>query len=172
MDIRGHLHQAVRGLRRHPGLTLAATATLAVGIGAALTMAGLVEHVLLRPFPVQEQQRVVVAWGRFHSSGFGHVPLSYPTVRAIGERTRVLEQVAALDYNGAWSEVGRFGDRGASVRIGVVTGDLFSTLGVRPMLGRLLTPADDRLGAAPVAVLSPGSGSAGSAETRWSWGSR
>jgi len=156
VDLSLDLRQGIRSLRRHLGLTLAATATLGLGIGAALTMAGIVEHVLLRPFPVREQNRVVVAWGVFQSSGFGHVPLSYPKIKAIAERTQVFEQVAAIDYNGAWAEVGRVGDRAAPVRIGVFSGNLFSTLGVAPVLGRLLAPADDRLGAAPVAVLSEG----------------
>jgi hypothetical protein len=148
VDLSLDLRQGIRSLRRHLGLTLAATATLGLGIGAALTMAGIVEHVLLRPFPVREQNRVVVAWGVFQSSGFGHVPLSYPKIKAIAERTQVFEQVAAIDYNGAWAEVGRVGDRAAPVRIGVFSGNLFSTLGVAPVLGRLLAPADDRLGSA------------------------
>jgi predicted permease len=156
VDLSLDLRQGIRSLRRHLGLTLAATATLGLGIGAALTMAGIVEHVLLRPFPVREQNRVVVAWGVFQSSGFGHVPLSYPKIKAIAERTHVFEQVAAMDYNGAWAEVGRVGDRAAPVRIGVFSGNLFSTLGVAPVLGRLLAPADDRRGAARVAVLSEG----------------
>jgi putative ABC transport system permease protein len=40
--------------------------------------------------------------------------------------------------------------------MGVVTGELFPTLGVAPLLGRTLAPGDDRLGAAPVAVISEG----------------
>lgn len=150
------LRQGIRSLHRHLGLTLAASATLALGIGAAVTMAGIVEHVLLRPFPVRDQSRVALAWGVFQSSGFGHVPLSYPTIRKIGERTRVFEQVAWMDYNGAWSLAGRVGGQAGPVRIGVVGGTLFPTLGVAPVLGRLLAPADDRLGAEPVAVISEG----------------
>jgi predicted permease len=154
MDMSLDIRQGVRSLRRHRGLTLAAITTLGLGIGAALTMAGIVEHVLLRPLPVREQDRILVSWGVFESSGFGHVPLSHSTMRALAERTRVFEQLAGVDYNGVWADVGRVGDRAVPQRIGVVTGDLFSTLGVAPLLGRTLSAEDDRIGAAPVAVLS------------------
>jgi hypothetical protein len=89
MDMSLDIRQGIRSLRRHRGLTLAAIATLGLGIGAALTMAGIVEHVLLRPLPVREQDRILVSWGVFQSSGFGHVPLSHSTMRALAERTRV-----------------------------------------------------------------------------------
>ena len=135
-------------------MTLAAAITLGLGIGAALTMAGIVEHVLLRPLPVREQGRVLVSWGVFQSSGFGHVPLSHSTMRALAERTRVFEQLAGVDYNGVWADVGRVGDRAVPFPLGIVTGDLFSTLGVAPLLGRTLSAEDDRVGAAPVAIIS------------------
>jgi predicted permease len=154
MEISLDIRQGVRSLRRHRGLTLAAVTTLGVGIGAALTMAGIVEHVLLRPLPVREQDRILVSWGVFQSSDFGHVPLTHSTMRALAERTRVFEQLAGVDYNGVWADVGRVGDRAVPQRIGVVTGELFSTLGVAPVLGRTLAADDDRIGAAPVAVLS------------------
>ncbi len=150
LDVR----HAIRSLRRHWRLTLAATATLGVGIGAALTMAGIVEHVLLRPLPVREQDRILVSWGVFQSSGFGHVPMSHATMRALAERTRVFERLAGVDYNGVWADVGRVGDRAVPYHIGAVTGELFPTLGVAPLLGRMLTAGDDQVGAAPVAVIS------------------
>ena len=150
------VRHALRSLRRHWRLTLAATATLGLGIGAALTMAGIVEHVLLRPLPVREQDRILVSWGVFQSSGFGHVPISHATMTALAERTRVFERLAGVDYNGVWADVGRVDDRAVPYRIGVVTGELFPTLGVAPLLGRTLTAGDDQVGAAPVAVISEG----------------
>ena len=119
-------------------------------------MAGIVEHVLLRPLPVREQDRILVSWGVFQSSGFGHVPMSHTTMRALAERTRVFERLAGVDYNGVWADVGRVGDRAVPYRIGAVTGELFPTLGVAPLLGRMLAAGDDQVGAAPVAVISEG----------------
>lgn len=156
MDLTLELRHALRSLRRHRGLTLAAAVTLGLGIGATLTMAGIIEHILLRPLPVREQSRVLVSWGVFQSSGFGHVPLAHATMRAIAERTRVFERLAGVDYNGVWADVGRVNDQAVPYRIGVVTGELFPTLGVVPLLGRVLAAGDDRVGAAPVAVISEG----------------
>jgi hypothetical protein len=62
-------------------------------------MAGIVQHVLLRPLPVVEQDRVVVSWGVFQSSGFGHVPLTHATMLEVAARTRVFERIAGVDYN-------------------------------------------------------------------------
>ena len=143
-------------MRRHWRLTLAATATLGLGIGAALTMAGIVEHVLLRPLPVRDQGRVLVSWGVFESSGFGHVPLSHWTVRALAERSRAFERLAGVDFNGVWAEVGRADGRAVPYQVGVVMGELFPTLGVAPLLGRMLSGDDDRVGAPRVAVISEG----------------
>ena len=47
---------------------------LGLGIAAAATMYAVVNEVLLRPLPVRDQSRLVVAWGAFESSGFVHVP--------------------------------------------------------------------------------------------------
>ena len=152
LDIR----QGIRSLQRHRVLALTATVTLGLGIGAALTMAGIVDRVLLRPHPVRDQDRVVVAWGVFESSRFGHVPFSAPILTAIAERTRVFEQVAGVDYNGSWPAIARIDDRTTTVRLSSVGGDFFATLGVAPVIGRMLTAADDRRGAAPVIVISRG----------------
>ena len=156
MDPKLEFRHAFRSLRRHRTLTLAAAVTLGLGIGAALTMAGIIEHVLLRPLPVREQSRVFVSWGVFQSSGFGHVPLTHATMRAIADRTRVFERLAGVDYNGVWADVGRVDGQAVPYRIGVVSGELFPTVGVVPLLGRLLAPDDDRVGAAPVTVISEG----------------
>ncbi|MBA2457824.1 MAG: ABC transporter permease, partial [Gemmatimonadales bacterium] len=156
MNLTLDLRHALRGMRRRPGVTLATVLTLGLGIGTAATMYGVVDEVLLRPLPVRQEHRVVVAWGAFQASGFGHVPLSYPTLTAVRDRSRVFEQLAAVDYNGAWSVVGRTGGEPVPLRIGVVAGDLFPVLGVSSTLGRVLAAEDDRVGAAPVAVISEG----------------
>jgi putative ABC transport system permease protein len=119
-------------------------------------MFGVVDDVLLRPLPVREQDRLVVAWGAFQTSSFGHVPLSYSAFTTIRRRSQVFEQLAAVDYNGTWSVIGRAGGEALPLRLGVVAGDLFTVLGVPPVLGRVLTGEDDRVGTAPVAVISYG----------------
>jgi putative ABC transport system permease protein len=156
MDFSLDLRQALRGMRRGRSLTLATVLILGLGVGSAATMYAVVDQILLRPLPVRDQNRLVVAWGAFQASSFGHVPLSYSNVSAIRDRSRVFEQIAALDYNGAWAVVGRTGTEPAPLRLGVVAGDLFGTLGVPPAFGRALSGEDDRIGATPVAVISHG----------------
>jgi putative ABC transport system permease protein len=156
MDFSLDIRQALRGMRRGRALTLATVLILGLGIGSAATMYAVVHQILLRPLPVRDQSRLVVVWGAFQASSFGHVPLRYSTLSAIRDRSRVLEQVAGLDYNGGWAVVGRAGTEVTPLRLGVVAGDLFGTLGVQPTFGRALTSEDDRIGAAPVAVISHG----------------
>ena len=150
------MRMALRAMRRRPVVTLATVFTLGLGIATAATMFGVVQNVLLRPLPVRDQDRLVVAWGVFQASGFGHVPLSYPAFTTIRRRSQVFEHLAALDYNGSWQVYGRAGAEVAPLRIGVLAGDLFNVLGISPVLGRVPRAEDDRVGAAPVAVISEG----------------
>lgn len=156
MSLTKEMRRALRTMRRRPAVTLATALTLGLGIGTAATMFGVVQNVLLRPLPVRDQDRLVVTWGVFQASGFGHVPLSYPAFTAIRRRSRVFEQLAALDYNGSWAVYGRAGADVIPMRIGVVAGDFFNVLGIFPVLGRVPRADDDRVGAAPVAVISEG----------------
>jgi putative ABC transport system permease protein len=156
MDFSLDVRQALRGMRRGRALTLATVLILGLGIGSGATMYAVVDKVLLRPLPVRDQNRLVVAWGVFQASSFGHVPLSYSNLSAIRDRSRVFEQLAGVDYNGAWAVVGRTGTEAVPLRVGVVAGDFFGTLGVSPRIGRTLDGEDDRIGAAPVAVISQG----------------
>jgi putative ABC transport system permease protein len=156
MNVALDVRQALRSMRRRPAVTLATVLTLGLGIGTAATMYGVVQNVLLRPLPVRDQDRLLVSWGAFQASSFGHVPLSYPALTTIRRRSQVFEQLAAIDYNGSWSVYGRAGAEVLPLRIGLVAGDLFNTLGLSPLLGRVLTGEDDQVGAAPVAVISQG----------------
>ena len=156
IDVSLDVRQALRGMRHRRTLTLATVLILALGVGSAAAMYAVVEQVLLRPLPVRDQSRLVVAWGAFQSSSFGHVPLSHSSLSAIRQRSRVFQQVAGLDYNGSWGVVGRTGAEAMPLRLGVVAGDFFATLGMQAELGRMLNLEDDRVGAAPVTVISRG----------------
>src|SRR5262245_23962536 len=148
------LRLAGRMLGRARAFTIAAVLTLSVGIAGTTIMFALVHGVLLRPLPLPDPDRVVVAWTEPLTEQTSHFPLLVEEVRALEGSGGVFERVAGVGYNGAVRTV--VSERGAAsyVRVTPVTGDFFAVLGIEPLLGRALTPADDVTGAEPVAVVT------------------
>lgn len=140
------VRQATRMLRASPGFTFVAVLSLALGIGANTAIFSLINAVMLKSLPVQEPEALVSV-----SSGqFGAV-FSNPLWESFRQRQTALANVAAF------SPVSFTLNDGGEVRRIVgnwVSGDFFTTLGVRPEVGRLLQASDDTRGCAPVAVLS------------------
>src|SRR5262245_40098075 len=145
---------AVRSLLRAKEISVTAVVTLAVGIAGTTVMFALVDGVLLRPLPVRDQHRLVVAWAELPSSGATHWPLLLRDVETIRESSRLLERVAAVGYNGALPLVVIERDAASYVRAAAVGGDFFGVLGVDAILGRALSRADDVDGAENVLVIS------------------
>jgi putative ABC transport system permease protein len=145
---------ALRTLRRNALFTLSVAATLAIGIGAATAVFGVVNGVLLEPLPIRDQARVVVLRKEQLVGNDALVPFSVSQLRAYAAETRVLEAVAGAQYDGAWPVTMRDGDRALSVTTAVVSGELFGVLGARPVVGRLLTANDDVVGGPRVGVIS------------------
>ncbi|MCM2257113.1 MAG: ABC transporter permease [Vicinamibacteria bacterium] len=146
------LRFALRMLRRQPGFTAAAVATLALGIGGSTAVFGLVDGVLLRPLPVREPERLMLIWE--HSPRDNDHNVANPAnVLEWRRRATSFEQIAAF---APWSA--SLSGRGEPVRLslGAATANLFETLGVAPLLGRSLVAGDDVEGAPRVAVLSEG----------------
>ncbi|PYQ05934.1 MAG: hypothetical protein DMF83_13800 [Acidobacteria bacterium] len=150
------LSVAGRGLRRAKGFTAAAVLTLALGITATTVMFALVQGVLLRPLPVRDQEKLLVAWKELASSGFGHYPFRAPELEVLRAHSRLLENVAGVDYNGAWPYLAVENDSAAFLQCVSVTGDFFGTVGVQPIRGRTLDRDDDLDGAENVLVISHG----------------
>jgi len=148
------LRLAARRLRRRPGRAATGVATLALGIAASTAAFGAVQHVLLAPLPVTEQDELVVLWHRSAESALEHVPLSSDQFDAAREATTALVDVAAMETLGAWPTTAEGPDGPFVVNRVRVAGDFFGVLGARPAAGRLLDARDDQLGAAPVAVVS------------------
>ena len=138
-----------RSLFRQKGFTLAALATLALGIGANTAVYTVIRHVLLAPLPYHEPDRAAVIWSKWR--GFDKTWVSDAEV--IDYQTRV----GAFEQVGAWSvqQVNLTGG-GDPIRIGaaLVTPNLFPTLGVRPFLGRSFTDAEAAQVPSTVVILS------------------
>lgn len=145
------LRHAIRVLRASPTFTLAALAVLALGIGANSAIFALANAVLLEPLPVPEPGRLVVLGTSAPDSPNTDFGFSYPGFQDLREGVPAFAGMLAV--SGLRVSVS-YGGQNQRCYGEVVTGDYFTTLGVRPLLGRLLTPDDDKvLGGHPVVVL-------------------
>src|SRR5215813_6538940 len=94
------MRRAARGLARVPGFTAAAVLTLALGIAGTTGMFTLVQGVLLRPLPVRDSDQLIVGWLQNRASGASHWPIVATSVDTIARSSRLLIDVAGVDYNG------------------------------------------------------------------------
>lgn len=131
----------LRSLRRSPGFAAVAVGTLAVAIGANAGIFSVVDAVLLKPLPFPAPDRVVYIAGSAPGTEFpDEFGVSAEFYVHYGEESRLLERVSG--YNTGTATL-RVGDRAERVLMGFATWDLFRTLGVMPMIGRLPQPEDD-----------------------------
>jgi putative ABC transport system permease protein len=151
------LGYSLRVLRKSPGFALITIGTLALGIGATTAMFSVVDGVLLKPFPVKDQARLLIVWTSIPERGFSHWPLSYRSYEGMRERVRTVSGLAAHPCSGTLPALLHLDDGSAMpLQRAAVTGNWFDVLGVRARAGRLLTAADDHVGAPHVVVLSTG----------------
>jgi putative ABC transport system permease protein len=148
------VQSAARSLCRAPAFALTAVLTLAVGVAGTVAMIALVRGVLLRPLPVRDQARVVLAWSDLPASGYTHAPFGANQIAALDRAgSRSFEAVAGVDTNGTGSEVVEEDGRTTTLDGSLVAGRFFDVLGTTAVLGRALTAADDVDGAEPVLVI-------------------
>ncbi|MDF1504644.1 ABC transporter permease, partial [Roseisolibacter sp. H3M3-2] len=141
--LRAELRQAARALRAAPAFTAIALLTLALGIGAATAVFGVVHGVLLRPLDYGDAARLAVVRGDGAQSV---VPATY---LAWKRASRTMRLGAAQAWGPALTGVER-----AEQLAGIhVAPDMLALLGVRPAVGRLFTPDEARGANARVAVL-------------------
>jgi predicted permease len=148
------VRSAWRGLWRAKAFSATATLTLSLGITGTVVMFAMVDGVLLRPLPVRDQDRLIVAWKELRSSRFAHYPFGGPDVEAVVEASQLLESGAGVTSNGAVAWVAVEDGSASYVHGALVTGAYFDVLGIRPILGRALVPTDDVAGADNVIVIS------------------
>jgi predicted permease len=150
------VHNACRLLWRAKAFTVTAVVTLALGIAATTAMFALIQGVLLRPLPVYQQDRLILAWKEARTSGSARYPFGQTEILAVAAASQLLEHVAGVTRNGVRRTVVTDGGTSSYANVGLVTGGFFDVLGVQPQLGRALTIADDRDGAEAVIVISSG----------------
>ncbi len=145
------LQYATRTLLRAPGFTLAALATLALGIGANSAIFSMVNGVLLRRLPYANADRVVVVEHPVKSLDAGDIGFSVPELADY--RAEVPKVRGLVEYHSMSFDILGHGDP-RRVQTGVVSADFFNVLGVKAFIGRTFVKGEDLDGAAPVLVLS------------------
>jgi predicted permease len=151
----------LRQFRLSPVFTAAAILTLALGIGGTTAIFTLIHAVMLRSLPVADPARLYRIgdgddccveggpqdrWGMF----------SFPLYERLKAEAPEFEELTAFQAGGQLVSVRREGVNVAArpLRSEYVTGNYFSTFGVRALAGRMFTPEDDKASAPPVAVIS------------------
>ncbi|MGA7314901.1 MAG: ABC transporter permease [Silvibacterium sp.] len=164
------LRYALRMLARSPGFATVAILTLALGIGANSAIFSVIDAVMLRALPAEDPQRLVIfSWSSHHEPKLrGHsmygdcddddhtrdCAFSVPFYEALRSHTATFSGVAAF---AGPLEVGFSGNGPANIARGeYVSGDYFSTVGAKAIVGRPLSPADDVPSASPAIVLDYG----------------
>jgi hypothetical protein len=144
------LRLGIRALIRARGFSTVAVGMLAIGIGATTTMFSAIEGVLLRPLPYREPDRLVAAW---ESRSAEHIRGGVAAATSLDWKssTRSLDELAAYR---PWGFV-LTGDGVPERILGArVSANLFTLLGVTPLLGRTFRPEEDRAGQPRVVLLS------------------
>jgi Acidobacterial duplicated orphan permease len=145
------LRYALRMLAKQPAFTVIAVLTLALGIGANTAMFSVVNAVLLRPLPYPEPDRLIFLRERTNTFESGSV--SYPNYldwRASQRSFTDIVLVRREAFNFATSGGDAPPDRVNGAR---VTFNYLAILGMKPLIGRDLTEADDQPGSAPVVLI-------------------
>jgi len=143
----------LRQLRKTPGFTAIAVMTLALGIGSTTAIFSVVDTVLLHPLAYPESDRILDISLSQRSTGVGGGAVSPADYLDWTARSDVFTYMAA---SRGWPVNLSGGDRPERVRGTMTSGDFFSLFGVRPVLGRTLTPQDSTPGSDHVVVLGYG----------------
>jgi predicted permease len=143
------LRYGVRTLLKSPGFTLVALLALALGIGADSAMFSIVDAVLLRPIPYVQPERLLKVYSS--TENFKRSSVSYPNFLDWQRRSGSFDTMAAYRTDN-FNLTGQVDPE--RLRGEMASATLFEVLGVRPLIGRTFVDAEDRRGAAPVAVLT------------------
>src|SRR5262245_21906192 len=145
------LRYGARMLLKHPGFTLIAILTLALGIGANTAIFSVVNAVMLRPLPYSEPERLVQVWVTNPGANRWGDWVSYPDFLDWREHNTVFDEIGACR---PWPFNLTGGDSPEALWGAYVSASLFTVLGVEPFLGRTFLAEEDQPGGDRVAVIS------------------
>jgi predicted permease len=145
------LKLALRSLSRVPALWITVALTLALGIGANAAIFSVVRAVLLRPLANQDETRLLYLRQSQPGLGVENATFSVPEIEDLSKGLKTITELgtfSSVDF----TIVGLGAPR--EIPAGVVDGHYFEVMGLRPVVGRLLTPSDDGPNAAGAIVLT------------------
>jgi predicted permease len=145
------IHYGLRMLTKNPGYALVAVLTLALGIGANTAIFSVVNGVLLTPLPYRQPDQLVALYSRTADDPRGST--SYLNFLDWARDNHSFSAVAAYRPD-SFSLTGPL--ESERIPAEMVSSSFFPMLGVQPVLGRNFLPAEDQLGASPVAMISGG----------------
>jgi predicted permease len=150
-ELSRELRYAVRLLRKTPGFTVTALATLAICLGANLTIFAVMDSILLRPLPFPEPGRLITMFNTYPKAGVDRDGSSITNFYERRGHIPALESLAMYAYSTAI-----VGEAGSTEREQVtrVTPEFFTTLGVGPVIGRAFTEAETTYKTDNVAILT------------------
>ena len=145
------LRFAARMLRKNPGFTAVAVLTLALGIGANTAIFSVVYAVLLKPLPYGQPEQLVTIFEAQPREGIMGNGWSYPNFAELRANNHSFSEMAGHQQH-QLTLTGR--GEPTVVNTAVVTPELFSVLGEKPVAGRTFLPEEGKPGAPAVVILS------------------
>ena len=149
-ELKSDVRFAIRSLRRSPLFTAVAIVTLSLGIAVTTSIFSVLDHVLLRPFPFTDAERLVLVWTRNNHDN-GKYMNAFPLYQSLRAQQGVFDDMGALWPTVYYVRGSEYPNRFSGRR---ATASLFQTLGVQAQLGRLFTASEERMGRDDVVVLS------------------
>ena len=143
----------LRMLRKNPGFTAVAVLTLALGIGANTAIFSVIDHILLRPLPYHDPDRLALVSQSNFKRGYAQIIITPEELRLWQEQNSVFEELGGEIYD---SRTLTGIERPEHIHCALTTPNFFSVFGVPPILGRTFAEEDKPPGGVRVAVLSHG----------------
>jgi putative ABC transport system permease protein len=147
------IRQTIRSLRNTPGFSIVVVATLALGIGATTAIYSVVRHVVLRPLPYPDPDRLVQIWTSMPEARIEMLALAHAEYLDYRAESRLTDEAGAY-----FSRPMIFTGDGEPAKISAAwtTSSLWPVLGIEAEIGRTLAEGDDQPGAEPIVILAHG----------------
>ncbi|MGH9760789.1 MAG: ABC transporter permease, partial [Blastocatellia bacterium] len=134
------IRYSFRVFAKQPGLFATVAITMMLGIGANTAIFSVVHSVLLRPLPYPHPQELALIWSNFQKTGASKAPAAGAQLKEIRDNCRLFQDVAGI-WVGGGTLTGE--NEPEQIKVGSVTTNFLSLLGVKPELGRLFVKEDD-----------------------------